>query len=71
MHKNGYSTRRSKISSSGRGKGVEGEAKGRRKGNKARKTEKPRKREERAKKSRWRVGEGWRGRFSLSARYNK
>jgi hypothetical protein len=38
MHKNGYSTRRRKISSSGRGKGVEGEAKGRRKGNKAPKT---------------------------------
>jgi len=43
MHKNGYSTRRRKISSSGRGKGGEGEAKGRRKGNKAPKTEKPRK----------------------------
>jgi len=48
MHKNGSSTRRRKIRSSGRGKGgeakgVEGEAKGRRKGNKAPKTEKPRK----------------------------
>ena len=46
MHKNGYSTRRRKISSSGRGKrSRRGE-----KGNKARKTEKPRKREESAKK---------------------
>jgi hypothetical protein len=42
MHKNGYSTRRRKISSSGRGKR-------RRKGNKAPKTGKAPKREERAK----------------------
>jgi hypothetical protein len=90
MPKNGYSTRRRKISSSGRGKGgeakgVEGEAKRKQspKNQKAPKNriktsrQKTKKIEEQEKESlaRWRglarVSEGWRGRFSLSARYNK
>jgi len=80
MHKNGSSTRRRKISSSGRGqrrRGKRGRRRGKREKKRKQSPEKPKSPEEDRRTGKRvvgalaRVSEGWRGRFSLSARYNK